>query len=66
MVAGVEKRRDWMRGAARGGGRMRGRGEGAGERIEDLAVEMKERDSDADRNAITLFIGKAQTVFRVL
>lgn len=55
-----------MRGAASGGGRMRGRGEGATGRREFLAVEMKERDRDPDRNAISLIIGKLETLFRVL
>jgi hypothetical protein len=50
-----------VRGVASGGGRRRGRGEGADGRREFLAVEMKERDRDPDRNAIfSLCIGKSQ------
>jgi hypothetical protein len=49
-----------VRGVASGGGRRRGREEGAAGRREDLAVEMKERDRDPDRNAIVMCIGESQ------
>ena len=53
LEAGMEKRRDWTRGAASGGGRRRGRGDdGAACRSEALAVDIKERDREAERKAI--------------
>lgn len=52
LEADKKDRREWRRGAARGGGRRRGRGDGAAERSEALAVEINDRDRDPERNAI--------------
>lgn len=55
-----EKRRDWTRGAARGGVRKRGRG--VDERSEVvLAVEINDRDSDPERQAIFLKSSRRQS-----
>ena len=54
----MEKRRDWTRGAASGGGRRRGRvDDGAAGRSDALAVDIKERDREPERKAISVSIG---------
>ena len=58
LEAGMEKRRDWTRGAASGGGRRRGRvDDGAAGRSDALAVDIKERDREPERKAISVSIG---------
>lgn len=57
LEAGMEKRREWVRGAESGGGRRRGRDDGAAGRKEDLAVEIMEREREPERQAICEFIG---------
>lgn len=55
-----EERRDWTRGAARGGVRTRGRG-GDERSDEVLAVEINDRDSDPERQAIFLKSSRRQS-----